>query len=99
MTMEKDIKANAYGLYKEAVSIRRHLHANPELSFQENKTSEFVESKLKEFGIKNIKRVGITGLTAEIKGSKGGNKMLALRADLDALPIHELNKKVYTSIR
>lgn len=76
----------------ELIEIRRYLHQNPELSFQEYQTSAFVESKLNELGISN-KRIGKTGIVAWIEGEKESSgvasKTIGLRADMDALPITE----------
>lgn len=82
--------------FEEIVSIRERLHAHPELSFKEFETANFVESKLKEFGIENCERKAETGITFTLKGSKPG-KCIALRADMDALPIHEQNDVPYKS--
>ena len=65
---------------------RRHLHAHPELSFQEVQTVSYVADRLDEIGIPH-RRVAGTGLVAEVRGGSGPT--LALRADLDALPIQE----------
>ena len=73
---------------------RRHLHANPELGFECHKTSDFVKSKLKEFGVDEIHGgIAKTGIVAIIKGASIG-KTIALRADMDALPLTCL---LYTS--
>lgn len=84
---------------EELITIRRHLHKYPELSFQEYKTSNFVEQKLKEFGIP-YERVGETGIKAWINGEKEGsnNLTVALRADIDALPIKEETELPFSSI-
>lgn len=90
------IKALSEEYFQEVLNIRRHIHANPELSFKEYKTAEFIESKLKEFGITNIKRIAKTGVTFCLEG-KGKGKTIALRADIDALPILEANDVSYKS--
>lgn len=72
----------------EVLSIRKHLHQHPELSFKEFKTSEFLKSKLSAWGIPIHKEWVKTGFTVVIDSGKKG-KTVALRADLDALPIHE----------
>ncbi len=86
--IEKKIKQLATAYEKEIITIRNYLHENPELSFQEHNTADFVLTKLQEFGITNVKRVIETGVIAEIEGAKKG-KTIALRADMDALPIEE----------
>lgn len=76
---------------------RRHLHANPELSFQEYKTAAFVEEKLRAFGIDKIEKKAETGLVALIEGKNPESKIIALRGDMDALPITEQNDVPYVS--
>ena len=87
-------------LYLEEIIItRRHLHANPELSFEEYNTSKFIASKLKEFGIPfrdNVVKTGIVALLSGTKKSSSGH-VIALRADIDALPIEEKNEIDYKS--
>ncbi|MDG1477899.1 MAG: M20 family metallopeptidase [Vicingaceae bacterium] len=86
-------------LYKaEVIEIRRHLHRNPELSFQEFNTSKFVCDKLEEYGIEYEKGIVKTGIVGLIKGSNPTSKTIALRADLDALPILEENDVTYKSV-
>ncbi len=91
------IKQKAEAYKEEVVAIRRCIHQNPELSFNEVNTANFVEQKLKEFGITEIKRLTNTGVVALIQGKNPASKIIALRADLDALPIQEENKLDYTS--
>ena len=78
-------------------SWRRHLHAHPELSYKEFKTMEFVCSELDKMEIPYKSGVSGTGIVATIKGRNPTSKLIALRADLDALPITELNKVDYVS--
>ena len=80
----------------EFIEIRRHLHANPELSYQEFETSKFVQSKLKEFGIP-FTIIATTGVVGLIKGKNPGKRIFAIRADMDALPIQEENDVSYKS--
>ncbi len=82
--------------FEEILEIRRYIHANPELSFQEHKTASFIEKKLAEFGIANTQRIAETGVTFCLNG-KGDGKTIALRADIDALPINEANDVEYRS--
>lgn len=91
------IKSLAKDYKEEVVGIRRHIHANPELSFQEFKTAEYVESKLREIGIVEIEKKANTGWSALIKGKNPERKVIALRADMDALPILEANDVPYKS--
>jgi len=67
---------------------RRHLHAHPELSFQEHATAKFVVDRLQEFGGLEVSTPTTTSVVAELVGGRPGPR-LALRADMDALPITE----------
>ncbi len=82
----------------ELVAIRRDIHANPELGFEETRTSEIVAQKLKEFGVDEV-HTGIakTGVVGVIRGTGGSNRAIGLRADMDALPINELTNLPYGS--
>lgn len=82
---------------EEIISIRRHMHQYPELSFQEFKTSEFVCSILDKHQIQYTKGIVKTGIVALIKGQNPEKKTILLRADLDALPIEEKNNVTYKS--
>jgi len=77
------------------IEIRRHIHANPELSFQEYNTAEYITSILEKAGLQ-VTRIAKTGLVVLIQGGKPG-KTIALRADIDALPIIEKNEVPYKS--
>lgn len=94
--MQSVIKALAKKYAPEFIEIRRHLHANPELSYQEFETSKFVQTKLKEFGIP-FETKATTGVVGLIKGKNPGSRTIALRADMDALPITEENAVPYKS--
>ncbi len=96
MNILKNIKSLSDNNLKEVVAIRRHLHAHPELSFNEIETSEYIHAVLKRLKIASIKRMTGTGIVAYIEGSKPG-KTIALRADIDALPILEKNDVPYKS--
>lgn len=78
---------------------RQHLHAHPELSFEEWQTSAFVAEKLMEWNIPIKKGIAKTGLVAYIEGKNPGPHIRALRADMDALPIVEQNEVAYKSTR
>ncbi|WP_342463052.1 M20 family metallopeptidase [Ureibacillus sp. FSL K6-8385] len=82
--------------YEEMVSIRRYLHANPELSFQEVHTPKFIANFHRELGLEVREGVGGRGVVATLRGAKPG-KTVALRADFDALPIQEENDLPYKS--
>ena len=92
------IKDLSESFFEEIQSIRHHLHSNPELSFEEYETAKFIEKKLIEYGVSDFERAAKTGITFCISGEKGENdKVVALRADTDALPIHEENDVSYKS--
>ncbi|WMT51690.1 MAG: amidohydrolase [Ferroplasma sp.] len=78
------------------VKIRRYIHAHPELSFKEEKTSEFIVTELKKMGLKPVRIAG-TGVYADVLG-EGKGKTVAVRADIDALPVQEANKLEYKSL-
>ena len=92
------IKQLASKYQSDIVACRRHLHKNPELSFHEFNTQKFVEAKLNEYGIKNIQRMANTGVVALVEGKNPSKKIIALRGDMDALPIKETNKVEYKSV-
>ena len=97
--MLKDKIKNLAKVYKEEViQTRRQLHANPELSFQEFKTAAFVKERLVEIGITQIESKAETGWSALIEGRNPQKHVLALRADMDALPIIEANDVSYKSL-
>jgi amidohydrolase len=96
--MLKDrIKSLAQAYKQEVIDLRRHLHSHPELSFQEFQTAAFVAEKLKVIGITEIESKATTGWSALIKGKNPEKKVVALRADMDALPIIEANEVPYKS--
>lgn len=95
--LKQKIKQLAKVYAKEFIAVRNHLHQNPELSFKEFETSKFIQQKLSQFGIAN-KVIATTGVVGLIKGKNPGNKIIALRADMDALPITELNEVEYRSV-
>jgi amidohydrolase len=94
----KQIKESSELIYDKVKSYREHLHRNPELSYKEYKTSEFVSNTLSSLGIENA-TIGDTGVVALISGShhEDNAPCIALRADLDALPIQEQNDVPYKS--
>ncbi len=81
----------------EVVGWRRHLHANPELSFQEFKTASFVASTLRHMGLSPQEGIATTGVVVIVEGKNPTKKVVALRADMDALPITEANTTDYRS--
>lgn len=97
MELKEKIHSLAASKLEEIIKIRRHLHANPELSFKEFETCEYVASVLDKAGISYKKGIVETGIVALIEGKNPSRKVIALRADLDALPIQEANDKEYRS--
>jgi len=93
------IKNLANQFANDVVQIRRHIHANPELSFQEFETAKYVAKELRAVGIEPKEGVAGTGLTALIKGRNAEKKTIALRGDMDALPILEANEVDYKSTK
>ena len=96
MSLKDKIKQHAVQIHEEIRFIRRSIHRNPELSFQELQTQLFIEDLLRAIGINNFERKAQTGLVAIIEGKPGG-KTIALRADIDALPIQEVEGREYGS--
>ncbi|MEN9639209.1 MAG: hypothetical protein RLZZ262_1077 [Bacteroidota bacterium] len=96
-TLLSEIQRHAKDLYPELVEHRRHLHAHPELSYHEKETSSYVERYLRTLGLEPQTGIGGYGLTAVIHGQAPVNSCIALRADMDALPIHEENAVPYIS--
>ncbi|QIR39828.1 amidohydrolase [Tolypothrix sp. PCC 7910] len=92
------VRLSIRALQNQLVEWRRWLHQKPELGFQEKLTSEFISQKLQEWGIEHQTNIAQTGIVAIIKGNKlSSGKVLAIRADMDALPIQELNQVPYCS--
>lgn len=94
--LKEHISALAKNNFEEIQGIRRHLHQNPELSFQEHETSKYLQQKLESWGIKIDQTWVKTGFSVVIDSEKTG-PTIALRADLDALPIQEKNELDYRS--
>lgn len=94
----KHIKSRSEALFERVKSYRIHLHKHPELSYQEVETMNFVSDQLTKLGIPHQKNIGGTGVVGIIENEKHkGMKAIALRADLDALPIQEENEVPYKS--
>ena len=94
--LDQKIKGLAKQYADEFIEVRHHLHANPELSYKEFETSKFVQSKLASFGIA-FEVMATTGIVGIIKGKNPDSRVIALRADMDALPIQEENEVNYKS--
>ena len=95
--MVDKIKQLSSEYFKEINEIREYLHANPELSFKEHNTSKHVQQKLTEYGIEFQAGYVETGIIGLIKGKNSTSKSIALRGDMDALPILEENEAAYCS--
>lgn len=91
------IKELAKNYAPEFIEVRRYLHAHPELSYQEFETSKFVQNKLTEYNIP-FEVKATTGIVGLIEGRNPGSRIVALRGDMDALPITEENDVPYKSI-
>lgn len=91
------VKAKAEQYFEEVQAIRHHIHANPELSYEEYNTSAFISQKLTEYGIEHETGVAGTGVIGLVKGKNPDKKCIALRADMDALPMQEANDVPYRS--
>ena len=91
-----EIKQLASEIHGNVIQNRRYLHAHPELSFHEYETSSFVKARLDEMDIPS-KSIAGTGIVALIKGDRSSEQVVALRADMDALPIKEANQVNYIS--
>jgi amidohydrolase len=97
MALLSKVKSLAQTYANDIVATRRHLHAHPELSFEEYNTARFVAGKLRSFGITPQEGIANTGIVALIEGKNPTSKTIALRADMDALPILEANEVPYKS--
>ncbi|MBN1340987.1 MAG: amidohydrolase [Bacteroidales bacterium] len=91
------IKNLATEYLRDIISVRRHLHKFPELSFEEHNTSEFISAYLSELVIPHKRGIAKTGIVGLIEGRSGKGKVVALRADMDALPVREQNEVEYKS--
>ena len=96
--MIERVKELAANYSDEVVAIRRHLHQHPELSFVEFETSKYIQSKLDEWGITYEAGMVKTGIVVLVEGNNPSKKVIALRADIDALPIQEENNFPYRSV-
>ncbi|MEM6449415.1 MAG: amidohydrolase [Cyanobacteria bacterium P01_D01_bin.105] len=92
------VRAAIQTLHIELVSWRRHLHQRPELGFAENLTAQFVSDRLTEWGITHETGVAKTGIVAIIESTHAAQPVLGIRADMDGLPVQELNEVPYRSI-
>lgn len=97
MDLINKIKSLSKSLHQETIDNRQHLHANPELSFEETETAAFVVSFLEKNNIKYRSGIAGNGIEAIVEGKNPEKKVTALRADMDALPIKEESLKPYKS--
>lgn len=95
--LKDKIKSLSKKYYQEIVDIRRQIHQNPELAFEEHKTAELVSKKLTKYGIDHRRGIAKTGVVGLIKGKKPDSYVIGLRADMDALPILEANTHNFVS--
>src|ERR1700680_2808129 len=92
----EEIKQRANEIHGSVLKYRRHLHAHPELSFHEYETSAFVKARLDEMEVSWV-AMAQTGVVAIIKGEQPSDRVIALRADMDALPVAEARDVSYSS--
>lgn len=95
--LKEKVQELAAQYFQDTVAIRRHLHQYPELSFEEEKTGWYIDQLLSDYGISHQHGVAENGVVGLIKGKNPGKKVVALRADIDALPIEEANAAPYKS--
>ena len=84
-----EIKTYVYRIFDELVAIRRDIHAHPEVGMQEVRTSALIRRELEKMGMDEIQQPLPTAVVGLLHGGKGPGKCVALRADIDALPVHE----------
>lgn len=95
--LKQKVREAAKSLREEVTGWRHHLHRNPELSNRETRTAAYIAERLEEAGIEVQKGVGGTGVVGLIEATNPDGKVIALRADMDALPIREENDIPYRS--
>ena len=95
--LKEKVQSLARLYHADTIAIRRHLHQYPELSFREVKTGNYIAGKLAEYGIEHQHGIADNGVLGLIKGKNPNKKIIALRADIDALPILEANDVPYRS--
>ena len=96
-TLKQSVQTLAKNYLRDIIDIRRHLHAHPELSFEEYETSDYIARQLEMLAIPYTKGIVKTGIVAIIEGKNPSKKTVALRGDMDALPINETNDVEYRS--
>ena len=93
MTLIADIETG----HQELIALRRDIHANPELAFQETRTSGLVAERLTGLGLEVHCGIGKTGVVGVLRGARGAGRSIGLRADMDALPMPEHNRFAHAS--
>lgn len=96
--LKKRVFDLARNIFPQAVDFRRHLHAHPERSMQEFETARFIAQQLSEWNIPFKSGIATTGIVATIEGKNPEKALIALRADMDALPISETNTHTFKSV-
>ncbi|MFC2100382.1 M20 family metallopeptidase [Bacteroidota bacterium] len=96
--IKERIKKLSSEYLNEMIRVRRHFHKHPELAFEEFKTAKFIEARLKASGVPFQSGVAKTGIVALIEGTNPSSSCTAIRADMDALPISEMNDIEYKSV-
>ena len=97
MALLHELQERSQSIFPYVQHVRRHLHAHPELSFEEFETARFVANELRSMGLTPQEGVGGTGVVVLIEGNQPQSAVLGLRADMDALPIFESNEVSYAS--
>lgn len=97
MELIQQIKALARDIAGDVVGMRRYIHAHPEMSFEEHNTAQYIAEALRQLGLEVQEGIAGTGVVALVHGRDAGQKTVALRADIDALPIVEQNDVPYKS--
>jgi amidohydrolase len=96
--MKEHIRLKSADLKEEVRELRRHFHRHPELSYEENETCRFISDWLEENAITFKKGIAGTGIIGTIKGNAPGNRVIAVRAEMDALPVSERKLTGYSSL-
>ena len=96
-TLSQLIRQKAQACFEEVRQIRNHLHQHPELSKKEHQTAAYIAERLTEYGIPYRTGIAGCGIVGEIHGTRDGTRCIALRADMDALPVTEENAVPYKS--
>lgn len=91
-----DVKEQVEALQEELVALRRHFHQHPEQSWKEKETQKYIMNYLDKLGIPNVKSCE-TGVIGTLKGAKSSDRIIGIRADIDALPVTELASPAYKS--